>query len=54
MWDLKTETSNPISSNAGYCCSERMQRKIESKLDRGIYVAVDQPGHTQWPIGKNS
>lgn len=54
MWDLKTETSTPISSNAGYCCSERMQRKIESKLDRGIYVAVDQPGHTQWPIGKNS
>lgn len=41
MWDLKTETSAPVTSNAGYC-SERMQRKIESKLERGIHLAVDQ------------
>jgi len=41
MWDLKTETSTPVSHNAGYC-SERMQSKIESKLSRGIYLAVDQ------------
>lgn len=41
MWDLKTETSYPITFNAGYS-DERMQRKVESKLERGIYVAIDQ------------
>ncbi len=40
-WDLKTETSNPITSNAGYS-DERMHQKIQSKLDRGIHVAIDQ------------
>lgn len=41
QWDLKTETSYPITSNAGYS-DERMQRKIDSKLSRGIQVAIDQ------------
>ncbi|MBS2037270.1 hypothetical protein JST97_19945 [bacterium] len=40
-WDLKTETSWPITVNAGYS-DERMVAKIESKLNRGINVAVDQ------------
>lgn len=40
-WDLKTETSYGITSNAGYS-DERMQLKIDSKLSRGIYVAIDQ------------
>ncbi|MFN8611725.1 MAG: hypothetical protein U0931_29540 [Vulcanimicrobiota bacterium] len=40
-WDLKTETSWPITVNAGYS-DERMVAKIESKLSRGINVAVDQ------------
>lgn len=40
-WDLKTETSYPITVNAGYS-DQRMFTKIESKLGRGIKVAVDQ------------
>lgn len=41
QWDLKTETSEPITANAGYS-SERMLLKIEGKLRRGIQVAIDQ------------
>lgn len=40
-WDLKTETSYPITVNAGYS-DQRMLSKIESKLERGINVAIDQ------------
>lgn len=46
QWDLKTETSYPITSNAGYS-DERMQKKIESKLGRGIRVAIDRTAMNQ-------